>query len=220
VISHRYKCIFIHIPKTAGTSIEQKLGHFEILDRGVQDHRTISEIEPITLSDLAKSCFHLNPKAFILQIKKLIKDKQLNFKQCYDTYFKFSFVRNPWARTFSWYRNVMRDNHHKKRFGIADDCLFKDFLAKHLNQGELKPQLLWLTNKKGDIPFDFIGRFENLKDDFDYVAEKIGLENKELPKLIAGDGQRYTSFYDSKMVDLIYKQYKDEIDYFNFKYGE
>ena len=46
MISHKYKCIFIHIPKCAGTSIEQALGHFdEYSGRGRQDHRTIRMIE-------------------------------------------------------------------------------------------------------------------------------------------------------------------------------
>ena len=37
---HKYKCIFIHIPKCAGTSIEKALGHFELYNgRGRQDHR-------------------------------------------------------------------------------------------------------------------------------------------------------------------------------------
>ena len=47
MISHKHKCIYIHIPKTAGTSIEYKFGHFKELKRGVQDHRTIGEMEPV-----------------------------------------------------------------------------------------------------------------------------------------------------------------------------
>lgn len=220
MISHKYKCIFIHIPKTAGTSIEQKLGHFNELQRGVQDHRPISEIEPISLGELARSCLQLDTTALKKQIKKALKDRKANLKQCYDTYFKFSFVRNPWARVFSWYKNVMRDEHHKRRFRVDDNCSFKDFLYKHLDQWELKPQLFWLVDKKGNMPLDFIGRFENLNNDFGFVANKIGLDNCELPMLIAGNGQHYARFYDSEMKNLIYTKYRDEIDYFNFKFGK
>jgi hypothetical protein len=220
MISHQYKCIFIHIPKTAGTSIEQKLGHFAELKRGVQDHRPISQIEPVYWRDLARPCLGLDSSTLMLQIKKAIKDKQANIRHCYNTYFKFSFVRNPWARVFSWYKNVMRDEHHKKRFGVSDNCSFKYFLMNHMDQWELKPQLFWLIDKKGNIPLDFIGRFEKLKDDFNFVAHKIGLKNKDLPKLIAGDGQHYIQFYDTEMENLIYNRYKHEIDYFNFKFGE
>lgn len=62
MMSYKYKCIFIHIPKSAGTSIEQTLGHFKQLKRGVQDHRTIREMEPMPFVDLAglilKVIFH------------------------------------------------------------------------------------------------------------------------------------------------------------------
>lgn len=57
MISHKYKCIFIHIPKCVGTSIEQALGHFdEYSGRDRQDHRTIRMIEnPVPLTQLITS---------------------------------------------------------------------------------------------------------------------------------------------------------------------
>uniref|UniRef100_A0A1D9FVM8 Sulfotransferase family protein n=1 Tax=Moorena producens (strain JHB) TaxID=1454205 RepID=A0A1D9FVM8_MOOP1 len=46
MISHEHKCIFVHIPKCAGTSIEHLLGHFDDFSgRGGQDHRSIRTIE-------------------------------------------------------------------------------------------------------------------------------------------------------------------------------
>ena len=45
MISHEHKCIYIHIPKTAGTSVEKRLGAHEKMDvRLKQDHRTIRNI--------------------------------------------------------------------------------------------------------------------------------------------------------------------------------
>ena len=43
MISHRHRCIFIHIPKTAGTSIEERLADGSL--RGRQDHRSIRNLE-------------------------------------------------------------------------------------------------------------------------------------------------------------------------------
>ena len=220
MISDIYKCIFIHIPKTAGTSIEQSLGHFKELKRGVQDHRPISDIEPLTFHDFMKSALRPELSASKKIIKKVISDNRSDIKSKYDAYFKFTFVRNSWSRVFSWYKNVMRDDHHKKRFGVSDSCSFKDFVNNHLDQFELKTQLYWITNKKGEIPMDFIGRFENLEKDFSYVADVLKIANKNLPKLVVGDGQHYSQFYDAEMKDIVFKRYRDEISFFNFEYGE
>ena len=114
----------------------------------------------------------------------------------------------------------MRDDHHQKRFGVSDNCSFKEFMKNHLDQFELKTQLYWITNKKGEIPMDFIGRFENLDNDFSYVANVLKIANKNLTKLVAGDGQHYTQFYDAEMRDLVCKRYKEEISFFKFEYGE
>lgn len=220
MISHQHKCIFIHIPKTAGTSIERKLGNFEKLNRGVQDHRSIRKIEPINLADLAKTIVSTDPKSFIIYFKRYLKGIQSNYNRTYHEYFKFSFVRNPWSRAFSWYKNVMRDCHHRNRFNVPDKCSLKEFINNHMDQNELKPQLQWIIDKNGKIPLDFIGRFENLENDFRYVADKLGFRDKTLPKLIVGDGQNYSSYYDNDMINRIHEIYADEIDYFRFRFGE
>ena len=152
MISHKYKCIFIHIPKTAGTSIEQSLGHFNELKRGVQDHRPISDIEPLSFHDAVKSLLRPELSTFKKNIKKLIYDNRSNFKSKYNTYFKFTFVRNSWSRVFSWYKDVMRDDHLRNVWGVSDSCSFKDFLKNHLDQCELNTQLYWITDKKGRNP--------------------------------------------------------------------
>jgi len=48
MISDKYKCIFIHIPKNAGTSIESKICAEEELVNLLPDHRTILDMEPLS----------------------------------------------------------------------------------------------------------------------------------------------------------------------------
>lgn len=219
MVSDKYKCIFIHIPKTAGTSIEKALEHFKELDRGVQDHRTIRDIIPVSTNDLIFSIINREFNVFYIKFKKFIKDYKENYHIKYDTYFKFSFVRNPWARVFSWYNNVMRDDNHKKRFDVNHDCTFKYFIKNHMNQWELKPQLYWLMDKHGNIPLEFIGKFENLENDFKIVADRLNLDCPKLPKLLISNVHNYTDYYDNDMIDAIYKTYIDEIKIFEYEFG-
>jgi hypothetical protein len=225
MISHEYKCIFIHIPKTAGTSIEHRLGHFQKLERGVQDHRTIREIEPLSTFEFMRM-FLTQPlmpsrKTFVKQhIKnKLFRNRSVSPQQ-YNSYFKFTFVRNPWGRVFSWYKNVIRDDFHRKTKGVSDTCSFEEFISNHMNQWALRPQLFWIVENNGKIPLDFIGRFERLEIDFSHVCDILGIRDKTLPKMLVGDGQHYTKFYDDEMKEIVANKYAEEIDLFKFRFGE
>lgn len=97
-------------------------------------------------------------------------------REQYDSYFKFAFVRDPWARAFSWYQNVSRDVHHQKAMGITGPLSLREFLERYSGRGELKPQIYWMKNFSGSIPLDFIGHFETLEKDFRDVCRMMGSE--------------------------------------------
>ena len=223
MISKEQKFIFIHNFKTGGTSIERKLGHFETLERDVQDHRTIREIEQLT-----NRGYFLKMSLYALKIGKPMSSFQhlktwfnpeLTKKE-YDAFYKFSFVRNTWARVYSWYVNIMKDEGLRKSYSITDSNFsYEQFLSEKINHNTFS-QLYFLTDRNGSVPLDFIGRFENLQEDFDLVCNQIGIDDPLLPKLLVRNYAHYTENYNEKTKDLIYKLYKDEIDYFNFEYGE
>ena len=220
MISHEYKCIFVHIPKTAGSSIEQKLGWFDKLEWGVQDHRTIREIEPKPKTDIYYDIFHhlcnLKPGKAYNEIS-VLKNQPLSHRQ-YKNYFKFSFVRNPWSRVFSWYKNVMRDERQRLSKGISAEISFKDFMLNYGEHWALKSQFHWLENSKGEIPFDFIGRYEDLNEDFGFVCDQLGIKDKTLPELLKANNPKYSLAFDSDLIDIVHKRYDKEIDYFRYKF--
>ncbi len=206
MISHKYRVIFIHIPKTAGTSIEKQLGHFTEFRPGVQDHRTIYEIE----KSLGKKYYFLMPWK---------KHSGLTRRQ-FQRYFKFTFVRNSWSRAYSWYKNVMYDELHQRNLGITLPCSFKRFLTDYGEQWALRSQLDWIINEQGEIVMDFVGRFERLQEDFNHVCDVIGLKDKELPWLVGGGGPHYTEAYDEETRAIVAERYKKEIEQFGFQFGE
>lgn len=224
VISHEHSCIFIHIPKTAGTSIEKKLGHFDELTRGVQDHRPISVLQPFAVSHLVRPLVRGRPVDAARWLRgdlqtALRGGKELSRAQ-YESYFKFTFVRNPWARVYSWYRNVVRDETHRRNFGIAADCPFDIYVRDHLTQWAIRPQLQWLTDRADRVVMDFIGRFERLEEDFERVCDVLNLGDASLPRLVAGGGDEYQSQYDERSRAIVASRYREEIERFGFEFGE
>ena len=155
----KHSCIFIHIPKTAGTSILRALGN----NAGRREHF------PWYIYIAA------NPEYFVYA-------------------YKLAFVRNPWSRTLSAYNYLAKGGNSKgdkKTASILTEFKdFNDFLVNGLHEGVLRNHLLFLPQSEfildgqGQIVLDFLGRFENLKNDFKQIAEvlripgQLPLENR------------------------------------------
>lgn len=224
MISHKYECIFIHIPKCAGTSVETALGHLDNhTGRGGQDHRSIRMIEHPLMTPyifFSKENFRIAARRICNKNTHVINplNKLTVTKEQYDNYYKFTFVRNPWARAYSWYNNVMRDDIHKKKYNITGSMSFNEFLRLHAGKEMLRPQTYWIKNFKGLIPLDYIGRFENLVEGFQEVCKAIQIPPITLPHEIHGSGENYREQYDKGSIHIIREVYKEEIAMFGYKF--
>ena len=213
MISDEYRCIYVHIPKTAGTTIESILGH-----RGTQDHRPIRHLVSITPALAYRLVANQEWTDLYRLMVNVVKHNKTATHQQFREYFKFTIVRNPWARAFSWYRGVMRDSKMQKTLHVPATCTFRDFLFKYPDNYGLLPQRYWLQDLDGRIPFDFIGRFENLDADLAHLLDVLNIREKELPWLLPGDHLDYHDFFDGEMIDLVARRYSWEIECFTYDF--
>jgi len=220
LISKDHECVFIHIPKTAGTSIETALGYHEVAhERGRQDHRRLRNIEQgIWPPDRRRFL----PADFAHYAIQRLRGRRRGFEFItyaeYDRFFKFAVVRNPWDRVYSWYRNVIRDPFHQGELGISADCGFADFVKNHLDCWALNKQTDWLVDENGNIALDYVGKFEVLQETFVHICNVLGIKNQVLPKVLDSGTSDFRSAYTDDIREIVAVKYAREIELFDYEF--
>lgn len=175
MISHSHKVIFVHVPKVAGQSIEhmflQALGlDWEHRESLLLRKKKSDEVGPERLA-------HLTAEEYV----------RLGYidKVLFEDYFKFSFVRNPYQRAFSFYNFL----------GYARIISFRTFVKEVLPQ-KLKEddfffrsQYDYLFSKEGKLLVDYVGRLEQIKSDIEKVKDRSGLQGISLPHANKSKGE-------------------------------
>lgn len=135
----------------------------------------------------------------------------------FERYFKFTFVRNPWDRLVSEYeflRQTPAHGRHRKVVAMAD---FQEFVAFQARRKDAY-QLNLLTDANGKICLDFIGRFEQLQQDFAEVCRRIGLDAKPLRHLKNSHRGDYHDYFTPELARSVAKTWGEEIEAFGYRF--
>lgn len=198
-ISHDYKFIFIAVPKTASSTMNIIFNHLK----------------------------HPEPDEHHMGINEVLG----KFPECKD-YFKFAFVRNPWDRLLSgycdfvqnrkkqWSEKVKYDKELLSEYNDFNDFCIQFPSSKWATDVHLKPQYLFLT-ENNQLKVDFVGKFENLKIDFDHICQQINYKyNKKTldTKYRKTNHQNYKEYYTEESKQIIGDYFKKDIELFNYEF--
>ena len=200
MISFQKRFLFVHIPKTAGNSIQSILRDYSedelVALRGGQDG-----IERFGLR---------NPKYKIKKHSTLAEYKAALGEAQFSGLYKFTCVRNPWDRMVSLYFTPTQD------IGAWDRKKFRKVISKALPVADY----LRLDQRKED-PFsnvDYIMRFENLADDFRTVCGTLGILPATLPRYNRSSREHYSKYYDEELRGLVRMRFAAEIERFGYTF--
>lgn len=149
-------------------------------------------------------------------------------------YFKFTFVRNPFERLVSCYeskyytdkikyqKKVLYFEYYllgrlKKDKGfdnfVAEVCKIPNsFADKHFCS---QYNLVYDTKRGKEICLlDFVGKYENIQQDFETIQKRFGL--KQLPHYNKSAKKNWMDYYTLKTANMVYKRYEKDIKVFGY----
>ena len=184
--------LFIHIPRTAGTSMVRALNIKN------DSHETAEQ-------------------------------KKNKLGSIWNKKFKFAFVRNPWSRVVSWYNFCKQLNlppKQKQYYKLPFEqwvlnglCTHWEISAPKFN-GSHPLNLYEYVMLNGKLIVDYVGRYENLKEDFNKICRKLGISKRCLPHTYKTSNKNfdYRNFYNSKTKNIVGRRFCKDIELFNYSF--
>lgn len=189
----KLKAIFLHVPKTGGTTVKRLLGINQLNSEN---------------PELIPSPQHLT--CALLRLKM--------GPEKYDSYFKFTFVRNPWSRLVSDY--FWRQAVSRRRVNMTFSG-FTAFVEGVVCAGRFYDQRFddhFIPQIEYTKDADRIFRFERFADGVKSAARLLGVEVKHVPDKRARPYDNYWEFYDAASRARVETIYQQDIDAFGYEF--
>jgi hypothetical protein len=202
MICHRQRLVFVHLRRTAGNSIEAALGGILLFDRWFRptdawDNRR----------HRGRSWYKRDRRGH--RIHATAAEIRGRYPREFDSYFKFTIVRNPWAQMASLYGRLHPHD--------APCAGFRDWLRGFALLPGTVPQAS-LSDDAGRCLVDFVGRFERLQEDFDTACDRAGIPRRALPRTNPGGGPALAAVYDDETRDRVARLFAADIARFGYTF--
>lgn len=245
VFSEKDKFFFVHVPKNAGMSIAKSLlkdklvkpFSFGAINRKIPDleglpttmprrpiHATFSQINGVLpLDDYKVGAFIRNPWDRLFSFFSMVSIKDAKGKNAD----KMRHVYSPVAFKIWMLEDklVLKETGEKVPFikplrnGVKPRR-FKFMGFESEKTFQTVPQSFWITDNTGEIAVDFLGRYENLQDDYNKMIEDV-MGVRRVPRLLHvhnSNKPNYRDVYDQEMIDFVAKHNKDDIERFGYDF--
>lgn len=165
VVSESHQFIFLAVPKTGTSSIENTLKPYRAaITNDFNKHATCS---------------------------KLQRDLPV---QMWDSYFKFAFVRNPYDMMQSWYfyrqRKELANPKNPRHHLYTGDLNFEEFIHGFAKKELMLRQVDFIAPHGKGLQVDTVGKYETLDRDFASICERLKLSVEQLPKVRSSNNDR------------------------------
>jgi hypothetical protein len=206
MISHSHKAIYLHIGKTAGTSVENML---------------CGNKHDFSVPDRTQMFGYDQQEGIFLQHATAETIRRMSGDEIFSQYYKFTVVRNPFARSISVYHYLKKQ--HDKQFGSFENYVKK--LPELVSQPVLMKGTHYIaqvnyTHIDAQCICDHISHFESLPHSLDPVRDVLGIV-KPLGKYNYHRTQHWkerpiSDFYTEEMLEVMQKVYANDFEAYGY----
>lgn len=248
IISHSHKFIFMHVRKVAGSSMKVAIAPHLVGDdivvgsldeiiaaggsptpamRKMLSRPTIAAAA-IGARMLGKTWPEAQNIAFKRNFSRALgpdpphptaEDAAKFAGDAWRQYTKFCFVRNPWTRVVSDYYWHQRSSGRQFEFEAYLEALASSRRRSPLiHAGNTSTWDMMAIG--GQVAMDFVGRFENIAEDFRSITEKVGLPSLTLKtaEKAAKIVPDYEALYTTKCREIVKELFANELEAFDYKW--
>lgn len=217
MLSLNKQFLFIHVPKTAGNSIQNVLRKYSE-DKIVICGKHQDGVERFEVR---------NDQYEVTKHSSLKHYQEILDPHLYRKVFKFATIRNPYDRMVSWYFSPHRGVKEWSRedfinlvrevpavrdyIAISDTSSLETIIDKFGLSLKLKPPKL-------DQDINFLMRFESLEQDFKKVCQKINIPHEALPIRNRAERKHYKTYLDQELKEMIDQKFQDEIEFGDYEF--
>ncbi len=192
-ICTKRKLAFIHIPKTAGSSITK------LLDMGELENFFEVNYHAYEFDGVSYAPQHLTPAL----LESLVSD--------FGSYTTFCFTRHPYAKAVSEYYWLRKDVDRRK-VRVFFEPLFRRWIRKELAKKDMDHKLPQSVYVEG---CQYVFKFEDLNARWDEITKVMGAAaSAKLPRLVVGrqNTERIAAGLSAKTKRLIQELYPNDFE--------